>query len=252
MNGSGDRALHCRRGAGAAARRHDAAAGRGEAAPLSRAAGLELGFIENRLPVLFPHRRELHPKVQSADPPIRWGRGAAPAPARSRPGADISDLVPMRYGLLFERFLNPDASLCRISTSITARTARRGDQVRCANTAPIASRRSSPYGKQQAKAAVRVSGQCRKPYGQVDKIASSSRSTRPSRSRSPRHRGPCRACRRWPITDEQVARLLRSPEVGGCPQCRPMPAACDRAPAADRHGALYATRARPSGERSIR
>ena len=38
-----------------------------------------------------------------------WGRGVARRPARSsRTALRITDLDPLRYGLLFERFLNPE------------------------------------------------------------------------------------------------------------------------------------------------
>ena len=57
---------------------------------------------------LLPHRRGLHPLGARATA-CRSARGAARAPARSSPTAcGITDLDPIRYDLLFERFLNPE------------------------------------------------------------------------------------------------------------------------------------------------
>ena len=57
---------------------------------------------------LLPHRRGLHQLGADATA-CPWGRAAAPARARSsRTALGITDLDPLRYELLFERFLNPE------------------------------------------------------------------------------------------------------------------------------------------------
>jgi len=64
---------------------------------------------------------------------INWGqseRHPGGAGARVRPGSlaayslCVTDIDPIPYNLLFERFLIPSACRCRISTSISARTGR--------------------------------------------------------------------------------------------------------------------------------
>jgi DNA polymerase III subunit alpha len=67
---------------------------------------------------LGPSSRWAFPATSSSSPTsstgprttaCRWGRGAAPAPARWwRTACRITDLDPLRYDLLFERFLNPE------------------------------------------------------------------------------------------------------------------------------------------------
>ena len=54
--------------------------------------------------------------------PVGPGRGSG-AGSLVAYALTITDLDPIRFGLLFERFLNPDGCRCRTSTSISARTA---------------------------------------------------------------------------------------------------------------------------------
>ena len=53
--------------------------------------------------------------------PVGPGRGSG-AGSVAAWALTITDLDPLQFGLLFERFLNPSACPCRISTSISART----------------------------------------------------------------------------------------------------------------------------------
>ena len=62
---------------------------------------------------------------------IQWakGEGIPVGPGRGSGAGSvvawaltITDLDPLRWGLLFERFLNPSGSPCRTSTSISARS----------------------------------------------------------------------------------------------------------------------------------
>ena len=54
--------------------------------------------------------------------PVGPGRGSAAGSLVSY-ALRITDLDPIDYGLVFERFLNPNASRCRTSTSISATSA---------------------------------------------------------------------------------------------------------------------------------
>ena len=65
-------------------------------------------IVADGLRRLLPDRRRLHPMGEGATA-FRSGPGAARAPARWSPGrSTITDLDPLRFGLLFERFLNPE------------------------------------------------------------------------------------------------------------------------------------------------
>ena len=69
----------------------------------------ELDIIEQHgLCGLLPHRVGLHPLRQAARA-SRWGRGGAAAPAAIAAYClGITSIDPIKYNLLFERFLNPE------------------------------------------------------------------------------------------------------------------------------------------------
>ena len=53
--------------------------------------------------------------------PVGPGRGSAAGSRWSAYAMQITDIDPLQYGLLFERFLNPErVSVCPISISISA------------------------------------------------------------------------------------------------------------------------------------
>ena len=86
---------------------------------------------------------------------------------------DITNLDPLRFGLFFERFLNPERSPCRTSTSISARSgATKWFAMSATNMAPTGWPRSSRWVRLQARAAVRDAGRVlQMPLGLVDRIA---------------------------------------------------------------------------------
>ena len=71
---------------------------------------------EDGLPGLLPHRLGLRELRQKHGIPVGPGRGSAAGSIVSYL-LGITDLDPLTYDLLFERFLNPTASACPTSTS---------------------------------------------------------------------------------------------------------------------------------------
>ena len=93
-------------------------------------------------------------RARAGDP--RRARAAARPPARScRTALRITDLDPLRYGLLFERFLNPERIAdARHRHGLRRAPARRGDPLRDRDaTAPTTSRRSSRSRRSRASRA---------------------------------------------------------------------------------------------------
>jgi len=115
----------------------------------------------------LPDRRRLHQARQVgsilSDRP-RFGCGIA-----GRLCADHHRLAPIRFGLLFERFLNPSVSRCRTSTSTFCQD-RRGEVIDYVQTrnGRESGGRSSPSGRWQARGAARSGRVLQMPYGQVD------------------------------------------------------------------------------------
>jgi DNA polymerase-3 subunit alpha len=63
--------------------------------------------------------------AKAHDIPVGPGRGSG-AGSLVAYALTITDLDPLRFALLFERFLNPSASRCRTSTSTSASRAASG------------------------------------------------------------------------------------------------------------------------------
>ena len=112
-------------------------------------------------------------KAQTPPIPVGPGRGSG-AGSVAAWALQITDLDPLRFGLLFERFLNPE----RVSMpdfDIDFCQDRRDEVIRYVVREYGADRVAQiiTFGKLQAKAAVRDVGRVLgMPYGQVDKIAS--------------------------------------------------------------------------------
>ena len=100
------------------------------------------------------------------------GRGSA-AGSLAAYCLEITDIDPMRYGLLFERFLNPGRkSMPDMDIDFSVAGRDRVINYVPRSTAPIGSRRSSPSATMAARAAVRDAGRVLEvPYGVVDRIA---------------------------------------------------------------------------------
>ena len=184
-----------RGGAGAAPRRRDEGLARRLAAH-----GLAPGFERGGLPRaarvrarrhrddevsgLLPDRRRLHPMGEGAGgsrsgPGRGSGAGSVVAWALT-----ITDLDPLRFGLLFERFLNPDrVSMPDFDIDFCQDRPRRGDRLRrSAATAPTASRRSSPSARCRRAPRCATSAACwRCRTGRSTGSASWCRPTRPIR-----------------------------------------------------------------------
>ena len=80
--------------------------------------------------------------------PVGPGRGSGAGSVVAW-ALEITDLDPLRFGLLFERFLNPErVSMPDFDIDFCEDAARRGDRLcRATATAPSASRRSSPSAR---------------------------------------------------------------------------------------------------------
>ena len=104
----------------------------------------------------------------------RSARAAARAPARSSPTAlRITDIDPLKYGLLFERFLNPErVSHAGLRHRLLLRAARRGHRLRHAEVRPGPRRQIITFGTLKAKAVIRdVARVLDLPYDEADAIA---------------------------------------------------------------------------------
>ncbi len=129
--------------------------------------------------------------------PVGPGRGSGAGSLVSY-ALTITDLDPLRFGLLFERFLNPE----RVSMpdfDIDFCQDRRDEVIRLrqgAATAATRSRRSSPSARCRRAACCATSAACWKcPTATSTSCASWCRRTRRRRSRSPRRSKASRACR---------------------------------------------------------
>jgi DNA polymerase-3 subunit alpha len=90
--------------------------------------------------------------------PVGPGRGSG-AGSLAAYCIGITGIDPIQYNLLFERFLNPDASACRTSTSTSATSAgRRSSITSSRNTAATMWPRSSPSAPWRARGAIRDVG----------------------------------------------------------------------------------------------
>ena len=124
----------------------------------------------------------------------------------------ITDLDPLRFGLLFERFLNPE----RVSMpdfDIDFCQDRRDEvigYVQRRNTARDRVAQIITFGKLQARAVLRDVGRVLgMPYGQVDRVCQAdARTTRPSRSRSPQAIEGEPRLQEQRDDDEEITRLL--------------------------------------------
>ena len=108
--------------------------------------------------------------------PVGPRGGAIRARVRSSPWAlTITDLDPLRFGLLFERFLNPErVSMPDFDIDFCRGAARRSDHLRARALwpRPTASRRSSPSARSWRAACCATSAEVLEmPLGQVDKLA---------------------------------------------------------------------------------
>ena len=142
--------------------------------------------------------------------PVGPGRGSG-AGSLVAYSLTITDLDPLRFGLLFERFLNPE----RISMpdfDIDFCQDRRDEVIRYVQEKYGDDRVAQiiTYGKLQARAVLRDVGRVlQMPYGQVDRLCK----LVPEQPRQPGHaarsdRAASRACRRKRDADPMVARLL--------------------------------------------
>jgi DNA polymerase-3 subunit alpha len=96
-------------------------AGRGLPGPARVRAWRDRGHGLSRL---LPDRLDFIKWAKARGIPVGPGRGSG-AGSLVAYALTITDLDPLRYGLLFERFLNPSASRCRTSTSTSAWTGAR-------------------------------------------------------------------------------------------------------------------------------
>ena len=128
--------------------------------------------------------------------PVGPGRGSG-AGSLVAYSLTITDLDPIRFGLIFERFLNPD----RVSMpdfDIDFCQERRDEVIRYVQARYGRDRVAQiiTFGTLQARGVLRDVGRVLEmPYGQVDKLSSSCRTTPPIPSRSPRRSPTSRACR---------------------------------------------------------
>ena len=228
----------------------DAGGARGGRSALSRAAGLRARrHRPDEVPGLFPDRLRLHQVGQGATA-CRSGRGAARAPARSSPGAwTITDLDPLRFGLLFERFLNPD----RVSMpdfDIDFCEDRRDEVIAYVRDRYGADRVAQiiTFGTLQARAALRDVGRVLGPAvraGRPDLQAGAAQSGQPGdagpgdRARAAAEGGARRRSERGP--DDRHRAPARRPAAQCLDPCRRRG---DRRPAAGRAGAALPRPAR--------
>jgi DNA polymerase-3 subunit alpha len=89
----------------------------------------------DEVPGVLPDRLGLHPLRARAGHPGRPGPRLA-AGSLVAYCMRITDVDPIDFDLIFERFLNPSACRCPTSTSTSASGARRGDRVRDAQVRP--------------------------------------------------------------------------------------------------------------------
>ena len=144
-----------------------------ERAPYRERLAYELGVIEKMgFSGYFLIVADFIQWAKAQDIPVGPGRGSG-AGSVAAWALSITDLDPMRWGLLFERFLNPD----RVSMpdfDIDFCQERRDEVIRYVVREYGADRVAQiiTFGKLQAKAAVRDVGRVMGlPYGQVDRIA---------------------------------------------------------------------------------
>jgi len=98
-------------------------------------------------PRVLPDHLGLHPVRARAGHPVGPGRGSA-AGSLVAYCMRITDVDPLQFDLLFERFLNPERISLRTSTSTSASAgAARSSTTSRASTGARTSRRSSPSGR---------------------------------------------------------------------------------------------------------
>ncbi len=126
----------------------------------------------HEVPRLLPDRRRLHQVVEGAAAfPVGPGRGSGAGSVVAW-SLTITDLDPLRFGLLFERFLNPE----RVSMpdfDIDFCQDRRDEVIRYVQEKYGADRVAQiiTHGKLQARAVLRDVGRVlQMPYGQVDRL----------------------------------------------------------------------------------
>jgi DNA polymerase III alpha subunit len=169
---------------------------------VAASADLAARLGQDGLPRLLPDRRRLHPKLgQGAR---RDPGGPGPRLGRRLAGglcARITDLDPLRYDLLFERFLNPervsmpdfDIDFCQEAATEVIDYVAGEIRPRCA------SRRSSPSAPWRPRPSCATSGACSaSATGFVDKIAKLCPTSSASRSAGAREGTPDSARRREP------------------------------------------------------
>src|SRR6185312_7275694 len=150
--------------------RHERDGARRRRQALSRAPPIRArGHRQDGLLGLFPHRRRVHPVAEGI--PVGPGRGSGAGSVVAW-ALTITDLDPLRFGLLFERFLNPE----RVSMpdfDIDFCQDRRDEVIRHVQEKYGRDRVAQiiTFGKLQARAVLRDVGRVLEmPYGQVDRI----------------------------------------------------------------------------------
>jgi DNA polymerase-3 subunit alpha len=132
----------------------------------------ELGIIEKmKFPGYFLIVADFIKWSKAQGIPVGPGRGSG-AGSLVAYALTITDLDPLRFGLLFERFLNPNVCRCPTSTSTSART-RREETIRYVQQKYGHDRVAQiiTHGKLQARAVLRDVGRVlQMPFGQVDKL----------------------------------------------------------------------------------
>jgi DNA polymerase III subunit alpha len=159
----------------------------------------ELGIIERmKFPGYFLIVADFIKWAKEQGIPVGPGRGSG-AGSLVAYALTITDLDPMRFGLLFERFLNPE----RVSMpdfDIDFCQERRDEVIRYVQPALRRVdrwRRSSPSARCSARGVLRDVGRVLEmPYGQVDKLCQAGAAEPGRPSRSPRRSKANRACRR--------------------------------------------------------
>src|SRR6185312_14801926 len=150
--------------------RHERDGARRRRQALSRAPPIRArGHRQDGLLGLFPHRRRVHPVAEGI--PVGPGRGSGAGSVVAW-ALTITDLDPLRFGLLFERFLNPE----RVSMpdfDIDFCQDRRDEVIRHVQEKYGRDRVAQiiTFGKLQARAVLRDVGRVLgMPYSQVDRI----------------------------------------------------------------------------------
>ena len=99
--------------------------------------------------------------------PVGPGRGSG-AGSSGEQALGITDLDPLRFGLLFERFLNPERCRCRTSTSTSVGPRATRSSATCGEYGHDRVAQIITFGKLQARAVLRDVGRVMCPVSRQD------------------------------------------------------------------------------------